>query len=1264
MKALPSSSFMPEKKGGGGKYLALAIAIIILAAVPYSPFYSFQSSQHLDPETTNTDDNLPTLDYDNDGMPDWWEIQNGLNWMDATDALLDFENPYCLVPRYDGEGNIVDYETYYDVTESQCVASGGEWFFEGDGYDFNNNGVIDEDEMFTNLMEWEISELYGNSTDPNSNDTDEDGMPDGWEWYYGLNPLSPYDADIDFDNDGHDFDRDGNISENESFTNLEEYLNGTNPLSPDSDDDQMPDGWEVYYNLNPMYYPDALNDTDQDGWDVDNNGDLDYIEFYNNRMEYHNDTNPLVMDTENDTMQDGWEVIYGLDPLYNDFDNDLESDSLRNGREFNNSLYPSDWTDADGLFTTRPDLNDTDADGLSDIVELRDHLTDPTSNDTDGDGMPDGWEVYYNLNPLDPTDANLDGDEYCINNQNHFISAENESICESVSGSWHVGDGFDSDNDGVLDQNEYFTNLEEYQSGTNPWSPDSDGYCADSSGNLVILTSEESCIGEKYLNEGKYWASPLTILSEDWTSIDVSLTVFTIDEDGNMSEGYPVDVYIMTADEYNYFYVNDLNFNYTNSWESVIQTEISFTYPDTETYVLVIDNLDFHAWGFDSLRYSGIDQFSDTTPQSDVYFTFEHTWHAEVGDNILDGWEHNFNLDPSNVYDSFLDPDNDGWDFNHNGIIYVDERFINLEEFRNGTKPFDRDTDDDIMFDGWEVYYNSSTYKCEGCVLNPLNPFDAEHDSDVDGFYVNYTHLEIDHVHINVQEFIADTDPWLSDTDNDTMLDGWEYWWGLDPRNASDAWIDTDGDELLNRLEHNNTAFGSNYTEVDGILLTIPTLNDTDQDGLSDYLELSVALTDPTYHDTDGDGMPDGWEWLYGLDPLNASDAHIDSDNDGFDLDGNGSIDSSELFTNLQEYLNGTNPIIKDTDEDGMHDGWEVYFLLDPLDSADAYYDEDADELMNIFEFNNSLFEGYEESFEDALHGIDNFSWSNPLIGDTDGDGLFDFDEVNGTFGHITDPSNYDTDGDGIDDKWEVDYDIDPRDPEDADEDYDNDGHDFDRNGFIQGTERFTNYNEYLNSTDPRNPDTDGDGILDGWESFYGHQASLIWEVCVDRNETNPEYQKNKERCISPLDSRDAAWDADNDGYDSDGEREGQGNGEISTEEKYTNLEEYLNNTNPSNPDTDGDGCPDGWEVFWENWRIENGETEGFDPLDPSDGSLNYDGDGITINGTWHDYTNSDEYNYAGEVGEQCCFNPYLIDSDEDGLGDGWEAYWGTDWPE
>lgn len=45
--------------------------------------------------------------------------------------------------------------------------------------------------------------------------------------------------------------------------------------------------------------------------------------------------------------------------------------------------------------------------------------------------------------------------------------------------------------------------------------------------------------------------------------------------------------------------------------------------------------------------------------------------------------------------------------------------------------------------------------------------------------------------------------------------------------------------------------------------------------------------------DTDGDGIPDGWEFFYGLDPFN-DDAGADPDGDG--------------MTNLQEYLAGTDP--------------------------------------------------------------------------------------------------------------------------------------------------------------------------------------------------------------------------------------------------------------------------------------------------------------------------------------------------------------------
>jgi pectate lyase len=46
-------------------------------------------------------------------------------------------------------------------------------------------------------------------------DNDGDGMPDAWEIKYKLDPRSPTDSSLDFDGDG--------------YTNVEEYLNGTNP---------------------------------------------------------------------------------------------------------------------------------------------------------------------------------------------------------------------------------------------------------------------------------------------------------------------------------------------------------------------------------------------------------------------------------------------------------------------------------------------------------------------------------------------------------------------------------------------------------------------------------------------------------------------------------------------------------------------------------------------------------------------------------------------------------------------------------------------------------------------------------------------------------------------------------------------------------------------------------------------------------------------------------------------------------------------------
>lgn len=79
---------------------------------------------------------------------------------------------------------------------------------------------------------------------------------------------------------------------------------------------------------------------------------------------------------------------------------------------------------------------------------------------------------------------------------------------------------------------------------------------------------------------------------------------------------------------------------------------------------------------------------------------------------------------------------------------------------------------------------------------------------------------------------------------------------------------------------------------------------DSDGDGLSDAVETNTWHTDPYDADTDADGMDDGWEVLYELDPL-ADDACGDVDGDG--------------WTNLDEYQRGSNP-------------------LDPLSPNSVYY--------------------------------------------------------------------------------------------------------------------------------------------------------------------------------------------------------------------------------------------------------------------------------------------------------------------------------------
>lgn len=89
---------------------------------------------------------------------------------------------------------------------------------------------------------------------------------------------------------------------------------------------------------------------------------------------------------------------------------------------------------------------------------------------------------------------------------------------------------------------------------------------------------------------------------------------------------------------------------------------------------------------------------------------------------------------------------------------------------------------------------------------------------------------------------------------------------------------------------------------------------DSDADGLSDAQEPALGA-DPYLADSDGDGLADGDEvGFYGTDPLLA-----DTDGDGLD-------DQAEVAVHF------TNPFLADTDGDGVSDADEVAAQTSPLD--------------------------------------------------------------------------------------------------------------------------------------------------------------------------------------------------------------------------------------------------------------------------------------------------------------------------------------------
>ena len=147
------------------------------------------------------------------------------------------------------------------------------------------------------------------------------------------------------------------------------------------------------------------------------------------------------------------------------------------------------------------------------------------------------------------------------------------------------------------------------------------------------------------------------------------------------------------------------------------------------------------------------------------------------------------------------------------------------------------------------------------------------------------------------------------------MPDGWEIqnrrWvgstftggnnWSLDPNRPEDANWDADGDGLQNLCEYQWSQL--KYQAMEGLLLESHGENITFAENWTE--------SDPNNIDSDGDTLPDGWEASYscnwnpsrvGINPLKF-DALNNPDNDGYDIDRDGILQSNEAFVNYLEYL-------------------------------------------------------------------------------------------------------------------------------------------------------------------------------------------------------------------------------------------------------------------------------------------------------------------------------------------------------------------------
>lgn len=952
---------------------------------PNDANYTADSDWDGDPDEIDDDD-------DNDGFKDEVELNPNVN----TDPKDWQSQP---------EDN--DGDRMADVIEVSLGLDPFNWDTDGDGASdgwdaWPSDGSLAWDDDKDRLENWIEENRLG--TDPQKADTDDDGVNDNDD-LFPLDPSQSFDSDGDglsdsyetslgMDPNSKDSDGDGYYDapcdrDKEIF-----YTDPNNGYSWWTNNWRECDGyWDLNSNNNWQYYPSSWiedkfptissewSDSDNDGigdnadTDDDNDGTLDVDdEFPNDPEEQLNTDKPTIAngyltDSNNngifgeDYNNDGWvEETSGdrrkFDFIGNNKDLDDDGDLYLDVDEIANGTDPLDPDDYPGS-----GFRDGDGDGISDRTEIT-NGSDPKKWDTDGDGISDGWRYpcwnYSDNNPwkvffeIPKIDAITEiGEEYFISLEGNYQNY-NDRVQVTFDGQTSLT--------GAELLNYFATELNNI--GQIPYN-NADSYetfTAQVSGTRLILTGSDPEINF-------YYKAFNAVLGENNKLV-------LVNHDHN-SHQWKSDVYRTR---------NATIDGCSNFWRFGDGQRRNYNDPEYKLLIDAFPNDPSEFWDTDG---DGVGDNSDTDID---------------GDNILNGNDQllynptqSIDTDGDGILDN-IDPDDDGdWSLD------VDEIFNGTDPLNSSSKPNTGDDDNDGLSNTYEVSLGSDP-----------NDWDSDDDGISDGpFHKNFSGSQNWKIHIDV----PDT--------NLTLKIGDEYYIKLNgnsqdyedrfeekiiiSQSMNSAELLTyfkDKLEEVGEVLYNNGLKETFTVQINGNRLSILG-NDTERNfyyeafnTLADNGELVVYGHDNDVHN---------WkEWFYQdrdenscctVNTFNGKttqghlylmDAFPNDPSEFWDTDGDGIGDNSDSDLDGDGYSNGVDQV--------------------PFDSKD-YLDSDQDGIGN--------------SFDDNIDGDNflNFDDPNPLVStpsdggaDQDQDGFSDTYEINVL---NTDPNDWDSDDDGVSDGWQ-----------------------------------------------------------------------------------------------------------------------------------------------------------------------------------------------------------------------------------------------------